>query len=232
MSKIYTIAVISFLPAFGIGFAVLMISLLGILLWQMIKVALYNELKQQKKENQAMKRQLRALQEQQTTTSSVSVKSIIIPATPIVASVFPIVTSDAPTAVTMPSAVSAIPLIVEDTISTQDKILFEKLEATILSEKLYLQPDFTRDEVIKRMHIPKNSFARIFKRCTGVGFTKYINTLRLEHAAKMLKQHPNYTVSFIAGECGIPTPQTFYRLFSDKFGVTPAEYRAKTLEGE
>ena len=41
----------------------------------------------------------------------------------------------------------------------------------------------------------------------------------------MLKEHPEYAVEAIAGECGIPNKQTFYRLFLEQYGMTPAEYR-------
>ena len=57
-----------------------------------------------------------------------------------------------------------------------------------------------------------------------MSFSKYINNLRLEYAAKMLKNHPDYTVDTIAQECGMST-QSLYRLFSGKFGVTPTDFQ-------
>lgn len=106
-----------------------------------------------------------------------------------------------------------------------DKALFEKVQWEIVSKQLYLQPDFSREELIKTVYIPKNKFARLFRQYVGASFPKYINNLRLEYAVKMMKAHPNYTIDSIAKECGMSTVQTFYRLFLDKFGVTPSEYR-------
>lgn len=57
-----------------------------------------------------------------------------------------------------------------------------------------------------------------------MSFSKYINNLRLEYAAKMLKNHPDYTVDTIAQECGMST-QSLYRLFSGKYGVTPTDFQ-------
>lgn len=57
-----------------------------------------------------------------------------------------------------------------------------------------------------------------------MSFSKYINNLRLEYAAKMLKNYPDYTVDTIAQECGMST-QSLYRLFSGKFGVTPTDFQ-------
>ena len=105
-----------------------------------------------------------------------------------------------------------------------DRILFDKLEHEIISRQLYLQPDFSREELIKTIYIPKNKFAPLFKQYAGMSFSKYINNLRLEYAAKMLKNYPDYTVDTIAQECGMST-QSFYRLFSGKFGVTPTDFQ-------
>lgn len=95
----------------------------------------------------------------------------------------------------------------------------------IISRSLYLQPKLSREDIMKEIHVPKNRFARLFKRYAGMGFPAYVNNLRLDYAARMLKAHPEYTVEAIASDCGIPVLQTFYRLFFEKFGLTPAEFR-------
>ena len=78
---------------------------------------------------------------------------------------------------------------------------------------------------MKLVRIPKNKFALLFKQYAGMGFTQYINNLRLDYAARMLKEHPEYAVDAVAGECGIPNKSTFHRLFLEQFNMTPAEYR-------
>lgn len=108
-----------------------------------------------------------------------------------------------------------------------DRLLFEKVEHEITTRMLFLQPAFSRDELIKTVYIPKNKFAQLFKQYAGMSFPKYINNLRLEYAAKMLKEYPDYTIDTVARECGMYTVQTFHRLFLERFGVTPAEYRAE-----
>lgn len=105
------------------------------------------------------------------------------------------------------------------------KPLFELMEHEIINRKLYLDPEFTRDDLIKIAYIPRNKFASFFKQYSGMSFTKYITNLRLEHAARLLENHPNYTIEAIAAECGMPASTTFYRSFLEKFGVTPMEFR-------
>lgn len=112
--------------------------------------------------------------------------------------------------------------------------LFDRAEREIISRKLFLQPDFSRADLMKLVRIPKNKFALLFKQYAGIGFSQYINNLRMDYAARMLKEHPDYAIDAIAKECGIPNKATFYRLFLEQFGMTPSEYRSgnKRTENE
>ncbi|MDR2497473.1 MAG: helix-turn-helix domain-containing protein [Tannerellaceae bacterium] len=59
---------------------------------------------------------------------------------------------------------------------------------------------------------------------------EYINILRLDKARQMLDCHAALTVEAIAGECGL-SARSFYRLFRERYGITPTEYR-KTVKQE
>ena len=112
---------------------------------------------------------------------------------------------------------------------SMDKKMFTRINALILKDDNYLTPKLSRDFILKRTNVPKNKFAPLFRKYLGIKFTDYVNGMRLDHAAKQLREHPEYTVETIAQECGIPKLQTFYRLFSLKYGMPPAEYRNKHL---
>lgn len=109
--------------------------------------------------------------------------------------------------------------------------LFDRAEREIISRKLFLQPDFSRADLMKLVRIPKNKFALLFKQYAGIG-SQYINNLRMDYAARMLKEHPDYAIDAIAKECGIPNKATFYRLFLEQFGMTPSEYRSGNKRAE
>ncbi|MBO4660794.1 MAG: helix-turn-helix transcriptional regulator [Prevotella sp.] len=108
-----------------------------------------------------------------------------------------------------------------------DEYLFRRAEKAIIGHELYLRADMSRSLLDKYVHLPKNKFASIFRQFTGKGFPGYINELRLERAAKLLRENHKHTIESIAHDCGIPVSQTFYRLFNEKYGMTPAQYRAK-----
>ncbi len=106
-----------------------------------------------------------------------------------------------------------------------DREAFLRVEKRIVDDRLFLRPKLTRDEAADHAGISRTRFATLFSRYAHVTFASYINDLRLTYAAQLLMSRPNYSVEAIAQECGIPVRQTFYRLFSKKYGITPAEYR-------
>jgi len=106
-----------------------------------------------------------------------------------------------------------------------DEQMFRRLEKLIVTDELYLQPRLSRKELIERTNIPKNKFAELFRTYAGKTFTNFVNDLRLTRAAEQLVAHPEYTIETIAMECGMPKMQTFYRVFAEKYGMTPSAYR-------
>lgn len=115
-----------------------------------------------------------------------------------------------------------------DTTDDIDRRIYDRLISEITRRKLYLNCDLTRDFLLEQYNIPKNKFAILFKNYGHTTYTQFINSLRLDYAIKLLNNHPNYTIDAIARECGIASTVTLYKLFSQKYGMTPTEYR-KTL---
>lgn len=110
-----------------------------------------------------------------------------------------------------------------------DRRLFESLRHRLIDERLFLDPNLKRDTLLEELHIPKNKFSQLFKRFAGKSYTQYVGDLRLEYACKVIQRHPQYTNEAVAAECGIASPSTLYTLFSQKYGMTPSEYRKAIL---
>lgn len=106
-----------------------------------------------------------------------------------------------------------------------DHAIYMRLTREIISSKLYLNPGLNRDELLNRFSIPRNKFSQLFKKYGQTTYTQFINSLRLEHAVRLMRTRPNYTVDAIAKECGIASTVTLYNLFSQQYGMTPTEYR-------
>ncbi|ADV43499.1 transcriptional regulator, AraC family [Bacteroides helcogenes P 36-108] len=95
----------------------------------------------------------------------------------------------------------------------------------IAVRRLYLQPGITTKTMQEELHVPASLFGECFKEQTGRNFSEHINSLRMDYAAKMLTEYPNYTVDAIAKMCGIDSRQHFHRLFSEHLGITPSVFR-------
>ncbi|MEM6478374.1 MAG: AraC family transcriptional regulator [Pseudomonadota bacterium] len=66
---------------------------------------------------------------------------------------------------------------------------------------------------------------RTCKDVLGVTPTDYINRLRIDHAARLLRTEDT-SIEAIAALCGFENTSYFYRLFQRNYGDTPRRYRA------
>lgn len=74
------------------------------------------------------------------------------------------------------------------------------------------------------MGLSEPYFSRFFRKISGMTFSKYLNTVRLEHAIHMLQEHPRrLSVTEIASRCGFETIRHFNRVFRDITGMSPRE---------
>ena len=67
--------------------------------------------------------------------------------------------------------------------------------------------------------------SKVFKKLTGVGFSRYLNSVRIEHAIRYLRE-PEQTVTEIALRCGFNTIRNFNRTFRELTGVPPTRFSA------
>ena len=124
----------------------------------------------------------------------------------------------------------ALEELLEQSDINEDERTFWKMMNIIIKKKMYLNPELSREDVTQEIYVPKNKFGNMFKTYAGTTFKAYINSLRIDEAMNLMKQYPDYTIETIAQECGMASVQTFYRIFGENTGMTPAEYRANLLD--
>ena len=101
----------------------------------------------------------------------------------------------------------------------------EQLRHEVVSRQLYLTQGITPKVIQELLGLPSSLFGEKFEKHTGKKFSEYINELRMNHAAKLLIEYPNYKIEAIANMCGIDSRQHFHRQFSDYFCITPSAFR-------
>ena len=122
--------------------------------------------------------------------------------------------------------------VTESGITVDEKELLKHALQQIAVRQLYLQPGITAKTLQEELHVPASLFGTHFKEQTGHSFSEHINKLRMDYAAKLLTEYPQYTIDAIAKMCGIDSRQHFHRLFSEYFGITPSAFRKNHLSSD
>lgn len=105
--------------------------------------------------------------------------------------------------------------------------LFTRFDKKVRGGRLYLDYSLGRDQYARIMGVDKNRFASVLKESGNANLTTYLNNLRLEYAIELFHEHPDWSISKIAEQSALPNLSTFYRLFKDKYGMSPNLFRNK-----
>lgn len=106
----------------------------------------------------------------------------------------------------------------------EDRKMFVVIYNEIITRKLYLKPGFSRDDAISIVPMSMKQFSALFQKYS-TGFVSFVNNLRLEHSLELIRGNQEYTIEGIALDSGFSNRQTFHRLFVEKYGMTPTEYK-------
>ena len=75
----------------------------------------------------------------------------------------------------------------------------------------------------ERMNFSESHFSKVFKKLVGINFVTYINAVRIEQAAAMLKTS-GAKITDIAMHCGFGNVRSFNRTFKEFTGYTPSQF--------
>lgn len=81
-------------------------------------------------------------------------------------------------------------------------------------------------QLSNEFHFQEDYFNRLLKSQTGLTYTEYLQSLRLKKAEDMLI-NTDHTIDTISHEVGYQNKGYFYKIFTDKYKITPAQFRKK-----
>ena len=89
----------------------------------------------------------------------------------------------------------------------------------------YADSDLSVETLCSHLHLSPTYFSTLFKRETGMSFTSYVTNVRMEQAARLLRETDDKTY-LIAEQTGYTDPNYFSYVFKRHFGVSPSKFRA------
>ena len=102
------------------------------------------------------------------------------------------------------------------------------LEVERFMKKNYASP-ITVEDMARKFNFNASYLTRIFKKQTGESPVKYLLRLRIDEAKKLLLEHPDLSVKQISTLVGYEDQHYFSRFFKELTGLSPSEYRNKSL---
>jgi AraC-like DNA-binding protein len=110
----------------------------------------------------------------------------------------------------------------------EDRRLYVEMDKQVTRDRLFLKPGLGREDLMRLIGVDKNRFGKMMSKYSDASNSSvYINMKRVEYGAKLLLEHPEYTIAAIASECGMSNTVTFNRTFKEVYNMTPSEYREK-----
>lgn len=97
-----------------------------------------------------------------------------------------------------------------------------------LIHESYTLPSLNVHDIARRINLSPSYIGKVFSAAESVSIVSYINTVRLNHALKLMKE-PSYQIKDIAAQSGYVNAGYFWRVFRKKFGSTPKQYRRTML---
>jgi AraC-like DNA-binding protein len=107
-----------------------------------------------------------------------------------------------------------------------NKALYQKVEAEIDAEKLYLNIDLSVALVSKKIGVNGKYISQCINEGSGKNFNNFINLKRIEYAKGLLinSQHEKLTIEGISSQSGFRSKSTFNVAFKKFEGQTPTQY--------
>ncbi len=105
---------------------------------------------------------------------------------------------------------------------------YQRFNAVLKYIHFHLDEKLDLDKLASIASVSKHHFHRLIKVYLGEPLGIYINRIKVETGAKLLK-YSDSSISEIAYKIGYETPTSFNKSFKKQFGVTPTQFRKSPI---
>lgn len=103
----------------------------------------------------------------------------------------------------------------------------QKLKELLEKNRIYVDENLTSTMVAEMLGISRSSFSALVMSTYGIPFRELLNSYRIEHAKRYMRENPSATQEVIASESGFKNAQYLNHKFKEMVGETPAMWLAK-----
>lgn len=112
---------------------------------------------------------------------------------------------------------------------TESPTAIDKKEIESYIKENYLEKDFSLYTLSENFGYNPSVFSRLFKNFFGVNFRKYLDSLKMNTAKKLLSE-TKLSVEEISEKLNYSNPSNFIRAFRSEFLMSPGQFRTKINE--
>ena len=117
---------------------------------------------------------------------------------------------------------------IEPEVPDAAKALMERINKLMEEQKLYQNSELKLQDVAALLGTNRRFISDSINSQAGCSFAQYVNTYRIEHAKRLLRQNAGQKIADVYYESGFANETTFFRTFKSVTGMTPKEWLSKS----
>lgn len=116
------------------------------------------------------------------------------------------------------------------TVELSQKIV-EQVEVILLNEQWYCEPDLKLSDVSDKLGLSTQIISQAINSHSSKNFNDFLNNFRMEHVKHqlLLTENADADIMQLAFNSGFNSKATFYRVFKERVGHTPSQFRKQNF---
>lgn len=114
---------------------------------------------------------------------------------------------------------------VEDPVNLERNDLQTRITQLVEEKQLFLIKDLKISDIARELGTNATYISACINGQMGISFPEFISRYRVEHAIKLMQEHPEMSSVEVWEASGFNNEKTFFRRFRSQTGMTPAEWK-------
>jgi YesN/AraC family two-component response regulator len=108
----------------------------------------------------------------------------------------------------------------------ESSLIIRELKKYMDEQKPYLNAELKLADLSHAINYPAHEISQVLNQDLNLSFYDFVNSYRIEEVKKRMadKAYEKFTFIAIAEQCGFNSKTSFYRIFKNETGKTPADY--------